>query len=143
VIVARADIPIIDSASAPYWDAARHGRLLIAGCGACGKVHHYPRPFCPHCWSDDVRPVRASGTGTLYTYSTVYANDLPPFRDRLPYVAAIVELAEGPRVMTIIEGAQPDGLRVGMAVTASFRPVDADDPESPYLTVFSPDEENE
>jgi uncharacterized OB-fold protein len=143
VIVARADIPIIDSASAPYWDAARHGRLLIAGCGACGKVHHYPRPFCPHCWSDDVRPVRASGTGTLYTYSTVYANDLPPFRDRLPYVAAIVELAEGPRVMTIIEGAGPDGLRVGMAVTASFRPVDADDPESPYLTVFSPDEENE
>ena len=143
MIVARADIPIIDSASAPYWDAARQGRLLIAGCGACGKVHHYPRPFCPHCWSDDVRPVRASGTGTLYTYSTVYANDLPPFRDRLPYVAAIVELAEGPRVMTIIEGAQPDGLRVGMAVTASFRPVDADDPESPYLTVFSPDEENE
>jgi len=143
VIVARADIPIIDSASAPYWDAARHGRLLIAGCGACGKVHHYPRPFCPHCWSDDVQPVQASGTGTLYTYSTVYANDLPPFRDRLPYVAAIVELAEGPRVMTIIEGAQPDGLRVGMAVTASFRPVDADDPESPYLTVFTPDEENE
>jgi len=143
VIVARADIPIIDSASAPYWDAARQGRLLIAGCGACGKVHHYPRPFCPHCWSDDVQPVQASGAGTLYTYSTVYANDLPPFRDRLPYVAAIVELAEGPRVMTTIEGAQPDGLRVGMAVTASFRPVDADDPEGPYLTVFTPDEENE
>jgi uncharacterized protein len=141
VIVARAHIPIIDSASAPYWDAARQGRLLIAECGACGRVHHYPRPFCPHCWSDDVRPVQASGAGTLYTYSTVYANDLPPFRDRLPYVAAIVELAEGPRVMTTIEGAGPDGLRVGMAVTASFRPVDADDPESPYLTVFTPNEE--
>jgi uncharacterized OB-fold protein len=141
VIVARADIPIIDSASAPYWDAARQGRLLIAECGACGRVHHYPRPFCPHCWSDDVHPVQASGAGTLYTYSTVYANDLPPFRDRLPYVAAIVELAEGPRVMTTIEGAQPDGLRVGMAVTASFRPVDTDDPDSPYLTVFTPNEE--
>jgi uncharacterized protein len=141
VIVARADIPIIDSASAPYWDAARQGRLLIAECGACGRVHHYPRPFCPHCWSDDVRPVQASGAGTLYTYSTVYANDLPPFHDRLPYVAAIVELAEGPRVMTTIEGAQPDGLRVGMSVTASFRPVDADDPDSPYLTVFTPSEE--
>jgi uncharacterized OB-fold protein len=139
--VARADIPIIDAASAPYWDGARQGRLLIAECRACGTVHHYPRPFCPHCWSDDVHPLRASGTGTLYTYSTVYANDLPPFRERLPYVAAIVELAEGPRVMTTIEGAQPDALRVGMAVTASFRPVDADDPESPYLTVFTPSEE--
>jgi hypothetical protein len=139
--VARADIPIIDAASAPYWDGARQGRLLIAECGACGTVHHYPRPFCPHCWSDDVHPLRASGTGTLYTYSTVYANDLPPFRERLPYVAGIVELAEGPRVMTTIEGAQPEALRVGMAVTASFRPVDADDPESPYLTVFTPSEE--
>jgi uncharacterized OB-fold protein len=141
VIVARADIPIIDAASAPYWDAARQGRLLIAECGACRRVHHYPRPFCPHCWSDDVQPVQASGTGTLYTYSTVYVNDLPPFSDRLPYVAAIVELTEGPRVMTTIEGADADALRVGMAVTASFRPVDADEPDSPYLTVFTPTEE--
>jgi uncharacterized protein len=143
MIVARADIPIIDPASAPYFDAARQGRLLIAECGACGKVHHYPRPFCPHCWSEDVRPVEASGTGTLYTYSTVYANDLPPFSDRLPYIAAIVELAEGPRLMTTIEGAESDSLRVGMAVTAFFRPADADDPKSPYLTVFTPGEENE
>jgi uncharacterized protein len=138
--MARADIPIIDPASAPYWEAARQGRLLIAECGTCAKVHHYPRPFCPHCWSDDVHPVQASGNGTLYTYSTVYVNDLPPFRDRLPYVAAIVELAEGPRLMTTIEGAAPERLRVGMAVTASFRPVD-DEPGSPYLTVFTPTEE--
>ena len=137
----RADVPVIDSASAPYWDAARQGWLLIAECGACGKVHHYPRPFCPHCWSEDVHPLQASGIGTLYTHSTVYANDLPPFRDRLPYVAAIVELAEGPRVMTTIEGAEPGALRVGMTVTASFRPVDGADPDSPYLTVFTPSEE--
>jgi uncharacterized OB-fold protein len=137
----RADIPVIDSASAPYWDAAREGRLLIAKCAACGRVHHYPRPLCPHCWSDGVQPVPASGAGTLYTYSTVYVNDLPPFCDRLPYVAAIVELAEGPRLMTMIEGVPPDRLSIGMAVTASFRPVDEQDPDSPYLTVFTPNEE--
>lgn len=141
--MARADVPIIDAASAPYWDAARQGRLLIAECGACGRVHHYPRPFCPHCWSDDVRPVQATGAGTIYTYSTVYVNDLSPFRDRLPYIAAIVELAEGPRVMTTIEGVPPDRLHVGMSVTVSFRLVDDEDPDSPYLTVFTPDEENE
>jgi uncharacterized OB-fold protein len=137
----RVDIPTIDAASAPYWAAARQGRLLIAECGACGKVHHYPRPFCPHCWSEDVHPVPASGAATLYTYSTVYINDLPPFAERLPYVAAIVELAEGPRLMTTIEGAAPEDLRVGMAVTAVFRPVDADDPDSLYLTVFTPSKE--
>ncbi|GAB4659447.1 hypothetical protein MAV101_09760 [Mycobacterium avium subsp. hominissuis 101] len=139
--VARADIPTIDSASAPYWEAARQGRLLIAECTTCGRVHHYPRPFCPHCWSEDVRPIQASGTGTLYTYSTVYVNDLAPFKERLPYVAAIVELDEGPRLMTTIEGVEPERLWVGMAVSAVFRPVDVDDPESPYLTVFTPSEE--
>jgi hypothetical protein len=137
----RADIPVIDPASAPYWEGARRGELLIAACGACARVHHYPRPFCPHCWSEDVHPTTASGRGTLYTYSTVYVNDLPPFRDRLPYVAAVVELAEGPRVMTVIEGAEAEQLRIGMALRAVFRPIDADDPDSPYLTVFAPVEE--
>jgi uncharacterized OB-fold protein len=140
--VARADIPTIDAASGPYWEAARHGRLLIAKCAACGKVHHYPRPFCPHCWSEDVHPVQASGVGTLYTYSTVYVNDLAPFRERLPYIAAIVELAEGPRLMTTIEGAEPEELRVDMLVTAVFRPVDENDADSPYLTIFIPSEES-
>jgi uncharacterized OB-fold protein len=142
VEVARADIPTIDAASAPYWEAARQGRLLIAECAACGKVHHYPRPFCPFCWSEDVRPVQASGGGTLYTYSTVYVNDLSPFKERLPYVAALVELDEGPRLMTTIEGVDPADLRVGMPVIAGFRPVDDADPDSPYLTVFTPSEES-
>ncbi|MGO9103134.1 MAG: Zn-ribbon domain-containing OB-fold protein [Mycobacterium sp.] len=141
VKVTRADIPVIDAASAPYWEAAKRGRLLIAECGACGKVHHYPRPFCVHCWSEDVHPLPASGRGTLYTYSTVYVNDLQPFKNRLPYVAAIVELAEGPRLMTTIEGAAPEELHIGMAVSASFRPIDEDDPDSDYLTVFTPSRE--
>jgi hypothetical protein len=142
VTVARADIPTIDAASAPYWNAAREGRLLIAKCESCGQVHHYPRPFCPHCWSEDVAPVQANGTGTLYTFSTVHVNDLAPFKERLPYVAAIVELDEGPRLMTTIEGVEPDRLRIGMTVTATFHPVDDTDPESPYLTVFTPSEES-
>ena len=135
---ARSDRPTIDAASAPFWEAARQGVLLIAQCGGCGKRHHYPRSFCPFCWSGDVQPVRASGHGTLYTFSTVYANDLPPFRDKLPYIAALVDLDEGPRLMTTIEGCRPADLRVGMPVTAVFRPIDADDPDSAYATIFTP-----
>ena len=62
----------------------------------------------------------ASGRATLYTYSTVYVNDLPPFSERLPYVAAVVELDEGPRVMTNIVGCEPQALRVGMPVQVRF-----------------------
>lgn len=120
----RFDLPTIELESQPFWDAAKEGRLLIQRCGACGTAQHYPRPFCATCWSNDVSWEEASGRGTLYTYSTVYMNDLPPFADRLPYIAAAVDLAEGPRIMTNIVDADPADLRVGMALTVEFRVLD-------------------
>jgi uncharacterized OB-fold protein len=74
--------------------------------------------MCPFCWSEDVTPVEASGRATLYTYSTVFMNDLPPFKERLPYTAAVVDLAEGPRLMTTVVGADPADLRIGMPLRA-------------------------
>ncbi|MEZ0091539.1 Zn-ribbon domain-containing OB-fold protein [Streptacidiphilus sp. EB129] len=115
-----ADQPDIDDFSRAYWDAAAQGRLLLRRCAACGRAHHYPREFCPHCWSEDVSWERASGLATLYTWSVVYANDLPPFRDRLPYVAAVVELAEGPRMMSTVVDCDPETLCIGMALHVSF-----------------------
>ncbi|MBB4714468.1 Zn-ribbon domain-containing OB-fold protein [Streptomyces luteogriseus] len=100
----RFDLPEPDAFTRTYWDAAAEGRLLIRRCGACGRAHHYPREFCPHCWSEDVTWETASGRATLYTWSVVHRNDLPPFAERVPYVAAVVELAEGPRMMTEIVG---------------------------------------
>lgn len=122
----RTDLPTIEPESRPYWDAAAQGRLLIGSCRACGAVHHYPRPFCPSCWSDDVEPAEASGSATLYTWSTVHVNDLAPFDERLPYVAAVVELAEGPRMMTNIVDVDPDDLEIGMALEVAFRPITAE-----------------
>lgn len=117
----RTDLPTVDDDSRVYWDAYREGRFLIAECGACGRVHHYPRPSCPFCWSDDVVPVAASGRATLYTYSTVYVNDLPPFKERLPYVAAMVELDEGPWVMSTVIDCDPADLRIGMPLVVDFQ----------------------
>jgi uncharacterized OB-fold protein len=122
----RTDLPTMDDHSRPYWEGFRTGRFLVARCGGCGRVHHYPRPACPYCWSEDVAPVQASGRATLYTYSIVHMNDLPPFKERLPYVAAVVDLEEGPRVMTTIVDCDPADLRIGMALTADFHEV-ADD----------------
>ena len=120
----RFDIPTPDLETQPFWDGCREGVFLLRHCNACGEDHFYPRPFCPKCWSDDVSWKQASGRATLYTYSIVHQNDLPPFNERVPYVAAVVELDEGPRVMTNIEGTPFDELRVGMAVTVDFRPLD-------------------
>jgi len=117
-MTARSDLPTIEADSRPFWDAVRNeGIFLIVRCRDCGLVHHYPRPFCPRCWSGEVEWVPASGSATLYTYSVVHVNDLPPFREQLPYVAAVVELAEGPRVMTRLVDCDPERLEVGMDLT--------------------------
>jgi len=94
--------------------------------------------MCPFCWSDQVQPLEASGRGSLDTYSVIHVNDLAPFRNRLPYIAALVDLAEGPRVITTIEGAAPDELSLDMPVTAVFRPLDPAHPDGAHLTVFTP-----
>ncbi|MDX3385202.1 Zn-ribbon domain-containing OB-fold protein [Streptomyces niveiscabiei] len=114
-------IPETDPLTLPYWDAAAQGRLLIRRCTACSRPHHYPREFCPHCWSEDVVWEEASGRAGLYTWSTVHRNDLPPFRDRTPYVAAVVDLEEGPRMMTEVVGCAPAELHPGMELAVSFR----------------------
>ncbi|MFF5360976.1 Zn-ribbon domain-containing OB-fold protein [Streptomyces scabiei] len=123
---ARFDLPEVDGFTRTYWDAAAGGRLLLRRCGAagCGRAHHYPREFCPYCWSEDVRWEEASGRATLYTWSVVHRNDLPPFGERTPYVPAVVDLAEGPRMMTEVvpeEGVPEGGLRMGMALEVVFR----------------------
>lgn len=122
----RFDLPQPDLETEPFWDAAREGHLLIKRCLACEQFHFYPRPFCPRCWSDDVEWVEASGRATLYTWSVVHRNDLPPFNERVPYVAAVVDLAEGPRMMTNVVGCEFDALTIGMELEALFHPISDD-----------------
>ena len=130
----RFDLPTPDNTTRPFWDAAREGRFLVKRCRACERAHYYPRPFCPHCWSDDVDWEEASGRASLYTWSVVHQNDLPPWPDRVPYVAAVVELEEGPRAMTNIVDCDFESLRVGQPLRVSFRATSDD----VTLPVFRP-----
>ncbi len=92
-------LPIVDSESAPFWQAAREGRFLIMHCRSCGRPYFYPRRYCPRCWSDETEWREASGRGTVYTYSIVRQNPAPPFSDWCPYAVVLVDLEEGVRVM--------------------------------------------
>ncbi len=89
-----------------FWAGTRRGQLRIQRCNACGKAYFFPRPFCPFCSSKDVAWFTASGRGKLYSY---VINHRPAygFRDDAPYVIAVVELDEGPRMMTNIIGVEP------------------------------------
>ena len=130
----RFDLPTIEPETQPFWDGAAAEKLVIQRCETCGGWQHYPRPFCKTCWSEDVAWAEASGDGTLYTYSIVRRNDLPPFDDRVPYVAAIVELAEGPRMVSEVVDCELDDVSIDMALRVTFR----DLTEGLKLPVFRP-----
>lgn len=112
--------PVPDPTTEPFWQACREHRLLITRCSSCGRAHHYPRPFCPRCGSDEVAWEQASGHATLYSWSVVHRNDMRPFDALVPYIAALVDLAEGPRMMTRIVDAAPEELVIDMPVHVTW-----------------------
>lgn len=111
-------LPKPSPTSRPYWDAARRHELQLQHCGACGKYIYYPRPRCPNCMSDDLKWERVSGRGQLYSYTIVRRASTRSFADG-PYVLAIIELDEGPRMTTNLIAAQ-DQLKIGMPVAVYF-----------------------
>lgn len=123
----------------PYWTAAAEGRLVLPVCDACSHPIWYPRTWCPVCGSDSVTWTEMSGRGTVYACTTI-RRSMGPWADAVPYVAAYVELAEGPRILTNIVTDDPTAVRVGTEVAAVFVPVtdrrDGDPPRQ--LVRFAP-----
>ena len=117
-------IPVPTPESQPFWAAARRHELTLQRCRACARFFFYPRAACPHCLSNDLEWRRASGRGTLHTFTIVHRG-LRSFPLGEPYVLAIVELDEGPRMMTNLVDVEPEPakLRIGIAVEVVFADV--------------------
>ena len=126
--------PVADPDSAPYWSAAHDGRLVVQHCLVCGAHQLYARDRCRVC-RGRVEWVDASGRGTVYSFTVIRQNYSRPFRDWIPYVVALVDLEEGPRVMTNVVGCSPDDVRIGMPVRARFENVS----EEAGIALFEPD----
>ncbi len=105
--------------SAPYWEAAAQGRLLIQECKACGHRQWYPRAMCTKC-AADVDWLECKGLGEIHTFTVIRQMGMRPFRDELPYVIAMVQLEEGPLVFGNVTGVEPDDVRIGMPVEVWF-----------------------
>jgi uncharacterized OB-fold protein len=123
----KGPIPLPTPETRPFWEAARRHELQLRCCRACGRHHFYPRAACPHCLSGELEWQRASGRGTLHTFTVVHRGQRD-FPLGAPYVIAIVELAEGPRLMTNLVGvaADPKAIRIGMPVEVTFEDVSPD-----------------
>jgi uncharacterized OB-fold protein len=126
--------PEIDVSTEAYWQALADGRLVANSCRSCGGVDARPRGFCPNCWSFELDEVEFSGRATLYSFSIVHANPMPPFNDLVPYVAALVDLEEGPRIATRLVDLDPQDAAIGMRLVARFEAVD----EAEGIVLFAP-----
>jgi uncharacterized OB-fold protein len=112
--------PVSNADSLPYWNAARERRLVIRKCKACGALHFMPRHLCPVCWSDQLDWIDAKGAGQIHSFSVVHRASDPAFASRVPYVIALVELDEGPRMMANILGADAMLVAIGDRVHVTF-----------------------
>lgn len=120
-------LPVPTPESRPFWEAARQHVLSIPFCNACRRWHFYPRPFCPHCLSADIEWRSASGRATLLSF-VINARGPRNFPVAAPYVVGIVELAEGPRMMShIVEvEALPERLACDMPLEVVFEDLTAE-----------------
>ena len=106
----------------PYWDGCKVGKLMLPRCLVCGRMHFYPRVLCPHCHSDQLEWVEASGEGRIHTYA-VQHRAFGGWAEETPFVTAYIDLAEGTRMLTVLRGVdplKPEEIKIGAKVKIEF-----------------------
>lgn len=114
-------VPVPTPETRPFWDGCAAGELRIQRCLDCRRPYFYPRTVCPSCGSVNVEWFTASGRATLYSY-VINHRPARGFEDEGPYAIAVVELEEGPRMMTNIVGLPntPEALTLDMPLQVRF-----------------------
>jgi len=113
-------IPVVHDGNRPFWDGARAHRLVVQQCSACGHLRYPIAAVCPQCLSDATEWTALSGCGTVFARAVYHrAFGANPVAD-VPYVLAIVQLEEGPRMISDIVDAGPEDVDVGTPVEVVF-----------------------
>lgn len=116
--------PMPDADSEVYWRGVREGKLLLQHCLACGHVQFYQQAICRECGSDRLEHRPASGRGKVHSYSVVHRAPGPAFKQDTPYAVLLVELDEGPRMISSFVGADPSVVTFDLAVELVCEPAD-------------------
>jgi uncharacterized OB-fold protein len=119
-------LPVPQPESDFYWEKCREGELWLRHCKSCDKTYFYPRDICPMCFSRNTDWIQTNGKGTLHTFAIVHRGPTPAFRDKTPYVTAVVELQGGARMPTNLVEVDPDpaSIKCGMLLEVTFEKLD-------------------
>ncbi len=119
-------LPAPSHDDAPHWEGLRRHEFLIQKCNACGVLQHPPRPMCAACLSLDRGWQKASGRGTVYSYTIIPQATHPAWRDQVPYNVVIVELEEDIRVVSNLVEIANEEIAVGLPVEIVYDDVAED-----------------
>ncbi len=106
----------------PFWDACQDQKLSVRTCADCDHLFLPGGPVCPQCWSANLSMKAVSGRGEVFSfvvYRRTYHPSIPA-----PYVVALIELSEGPRLISNVVGCAPEDVHIGMQVQVKFEPED-------------------
>jgi len=127
--------PPVSEVSQPFWDATREHRLLVQWCRACDRPVFFPREVCPTCLDADLEWRESAGTGTVHAITVEHRPQNPMFADRVPYAIALVDVAEGWRMLTNVVDCDPLTVTVGTPVTVTWEPLS----DGRNLPLFTPE----
>lgn len=116
----RKALPVPTPESAPYWQGCRESKLLLQRCEACGRHQFYPRVICTACSNARLAWVAGSGRGRVKSFTVIRRAVSAAYEADVPYVVALIELAEGPTLMSNIVDAPPENVRIGAPVRVRF-----------------------
>ncbi|MES2415311.1 MAG: Zn-ribbon domain-containing OB-fold protein [Pseudomonadota bacterium] len=109
-------LPIPDADTETYWKGLKDGQLLLQHCLACGHVQFYQQAICRQCGSEQLEHRPASGMGKVHSFSVVHRAPGPAFKQDVPYAVLLVELDEGPRMISSLVKADVDSVVFDMRV---------------------------
>jgi uncharacterized OB-fold protein len=131
--------PPATEANEPFWEASREQRFLVQRCDRCDHPIFYPREVCPTCLqSDQLAWTESEGRGVVHAISVQHKPANPMMADRVPYAVAIVELADGIRLMSNIVVDDPESVAVGDPVQLTWEPLS----DGRHLPQFEPAKES-
>ncbi|MSP77093.1 MAG: hypothetical protein EXR12_13260 [Rhodospirillaceae bacterium] len=113
-------LPTPTRESQGYWEGMQAHELRLQYCAACGKVRHYPRPVCPHCFSMESEYRKAPTGGTIHAWTACYHPFNFYFKASAPYIVALVDMDAGVRVNAPLRGIAETGIKIGRRVRLGF-----------------------
>ena len=119
-------VPEVTAALAPFFAAARAGRLVVQRCAGCDTLRFPPREICSACLAREASWQEVSGRGEVFSYNVMHQIYHPGFAADVPYAVVVVKLEEGPKITSNLVGCAPDQIAIGMPVEVVFESVTAD-----------------